>query len=287
MCWQRAYAPRVPLLRTFGGLAVVLIALAALATPAGALDAVAFPAKGPPGAPVTITVGSCPAGTTDSAAVRFRAAGGAAPPFDPSDTSLTVASTSGGGADVDVTIPIDATAGQYVFDVFCVSEGGGVTDGPETIPFEVALLPVTVTPGQGPVGTSITVTGSGCPTGTTDQVFVRILGASDDVPPFDPNETNQFHTGPNPDGSFSISFAVPGNAPEGENAVDTFCISEGGSVLAGPGHGVFVVTTATTSQGDDDLPTTGSASPSLAIAGIALALLGLAFVRRARSHART
>jgi len=259
--------------------AIVVLALTASATAAGAVDAVPLPMKGPPGAPVAITVSGCPAGTTDSVAARLRAAGGTPPPFNTSE-QYTTAQTSGGGATINFRIMISVTPGSYVFDVFCVSEGGSVTDGPKTVPFEVALLPVSVTPNQGPAGTTITVTGSGCPVGTTDQVFVRIAGASDEVAPFDAGASNQFHTNPNPDGSFSITFAVPLSSPLGENAVESFCISEGGSVLAGPGFGVFNVSET------GELAETGSTATPLTITGAALVLLGLALARVLGRRAR-
>jgi hypothetical protein len=237
-----------------------------------ALEAVPLPMTAPPGAPVEVNVSDCPTGTTDSAAIRFRAAGGAAPAFDPSEEGLTVEQISGGGGTIDFLVPTSTTPGNYVFDVFCVSEGGGVTDGPETVPITIAVNRVTVSPGSGPAGTQVTASGSGCPTGTTDQVFIRVRGASDDVPPFDAAEPNQFHGLPNPDGSYSVSFAIPANAPLGENAVESFCISEGGSVLAGPGFGVFVVEQA-------EHPRTGRATRGAMVVAISCIVLGFAMSR--------
>ena len=41
---------------------------------------------------------------------------------------------------------------------------------------------------------------------TTDQVIVRVSGASDQLSPFDPSSPNIFPTSVNPDGSFSVAF---------------------------------------------------------------------------------
>jgi LPXTG-motif cell wall-anchored protein len=267
--------------RASRALVVVCFATIAVTLPstAHALEAVPLPMTAPPGATVQVNVSDCPTGTTDSAAFRFRAAGGTAPAFDPSETGLTVKQISGGGGTIDFRIPTDTQAGDYVFDVFCVSEGGGVVDGPKTVPMKVALLPLSVSPQRGPHLTQVTVNGSGCPTGTTDQVFVRISGGIYEIPPFSVNDANQFHTNPNPDGSFSLSFSIPTSLEQGENQIASFCISEGGSVLAGPGLTVFVV-----EQGE--LARTGSNTMPLAVAGFAAIAIGAFLATRRRALLR-
>ena len=79
----------------------------------------------------------------------------------------------------------------------------------------------------------MTVSGSGCPSGTTASVFARIEGASDDpVPAFDPaNPGVPLELGSG--GSFSEQFTVPAASPEGENRVWVYCVSEGGEPMAG------------------------------------------------------
>jgi hypothetical protein len=262
-------------------------AVAVVVTTAGAaaaVDAVPLPMKGPPGANVGVNVTNCPAGTTESIAVRFRGAGGTAPPFDAAEAGVVVVPATQPTVMVPFRVPTDTASGAYAFDVFCLGAGNAVVDGPATIPFEVALLPVSVTPNQGPLGTHITVSGSGCPTGVTDVVAVRIEGASDDVAPWDPAAPDafRFSAPPAADGSFSIAFAVPSDLPLGENSVQVFCISEGGSNLAGPGFGLFIVTetTAVTSP----LPRTGGDSAGLILAGVALLFVGMLSVRATRSR---
>ena len=239
---------------------------------AAAVDAVPLPMKGPPGADVGVNVTNCPAGTTETIAIRFRVAGGAALPFDPAEPGLVVVPATQPTVVVPFRVPIDTNPGAYAFDVFCLGAGNTVVDGPATVPFEVALLPVSVTPNQGPLGTHITVSGSGCPTGVTDVVAVRIEGASDQVAPWDPAAPDafRFSAPPAADGSFSIAFAVPSDLPLGENSVQVFCISEGGSNLAGPGFGLFIVTESTVAT--SPLPRTGgnSAAPDRRRRGAAL-----------------
>jgi len=251
---------------------------------AAAVDAVPLPMKGPPGANVGVNVTNCPAGTTETIAIRFRIAGGAALPFDPAEPGLIVVPATQPTVVVPFRVPIDTNPGAYAFDVFCVGAGNTVVDGPATVPFEVALLPVTVTPNQGPVGTHITVSGSGCPTGGTDVVVVRIEGASDDVAPWDPAAPDafRFSAPPAADGSFSIAFAVPSDLPLGENSVQVFCISEGGSNLAGPGFGLFIVNESTVAT--PPLPRTGGNSAGLIVAGAALLFVGVLCVRATNSR---
>jgi hypothetical protein len=258
-------------LRLVSGLLILGGWVVAGAVPASAAVSVAVvPMKGPPGAPVSMQVSTCPTGTTDSVAARFRPAAATPPPFDPSDSSLAVVAVdSAGGAELDLRIPIDAAPGQYAFDAFCVSEGGGVVDGPVTVPFEVANMQLNVSPRDVAGGDTVSVSGSGCPTGTTDQVFIRTHGASDDVAPFDPADANQVGVPVASDGSFSTTLTVPADAPAGENAVEAFCISEGGSPLAGPAFGVFIV---------GELAVTGNATFVLSGIGLAMLALGGLFV---------
>ena len=267
----------------YGGLLAVAAALVVTtAGAAGAVDAVPLPMKGPPGANVSVNVTNCPAGTTETIAVRLRIASSSPLPFDPAEPGVVVVPATEPTVVVPFRVPIDANPGAYAFDVFCLGAGNTVVDGPATVPFEVALLPVRVTPNQGPLGTQITVSGSGCPTGVTDVVAVRIEGASDDVPLWDPAAPDafRFSTPPAADGSFSIAFAVPSDLPPGENSVQVFCISEGGSNLAGPGFGLFIVTEGTVSTAP--LPRTGGYSAGLFVAGTALVLVGLLYTRGAR-----
>ena len=177
----------------YGGLLAVAAALVVTtAGAAGAVDAVPLPMKGPPGANVSVNVTNCPAGTTETIAVRLRIASSSPLPFDPAEPGVVVVPATEPTVVVPFRVPIDANPGAYAFDVFCLGAGNTVVDGPATVPFEVALLPVRVTPNQGPLGTQITVSGSGCPTGLTDIVAVRIEGASDDVPLWDPAAPDAF-----------------------------------------------------------------------------------------------
>jgi hypothetical protein len=265
---------------------LLAFAAAVVVTTAGAaaaVDAVPLPMKGPPGANVGVNVTNCPPGTTESIAVRFRSTGGAVPPFDAAESGLVVVPATQPTVVVPFRVAIDTASGAYAFDVFCLGAGNAVVDGPATVAFEVALLPVNVTPNQGPLGTHITVSGSGCPSGVTDVVAVRIEGASDDVAPWDPTAPDafRFSAPPTADGSFSIAFAVPSDLPLGENSVQVFCISEGGSNLAGPGFGLFIVTEATAVT--SPLPRTGD-SAGLVVAGVVLLVVGVLSVRATRSR---
>ena len=249
---------------------------------AAAVDAVPLPMKGPPGANVDVNVTNCPTGTTEAIAVRLRIASGSALPFDAAEPGVVVVPATEPTVVVPFRVPIENQPGAFAFDVFCLGAGNTVVDGPATVPFEVALLPVNVTPNQGPLGTWITVSGSGCPTGLTDVVAVRIEGASDDVPRWDPAAPDafRFSAPPAADGSFSIVFAVPSDLPLGENSVQVFCISEGGSNLAGPGFGLFIVNEETVATAPS--PRTGGSSTGLILTAVVLLFVGLLYIRAAR-----
>jgi hypothetical protein len=152
------------------------------------------------------------------------------------------APAEGGAATLQIRIPTDATLGSWTATASCLDAGGDVVDGPVTAEFTVANFPLlTIEPGTGPAGTTVTVSGTGCPTGVSDSVFVRIAGASDDpVPAFDPDTPGtplQLSTG----GSFTGTLTVPADSPDGENQVWAYCVSEGGSAVGGPIVGVFIV----------------------------------------------
>jgi hypothetical protein len=277
--------------RALGFVGVCGFALVIGMSPAHAQEvgAQVLPFKGPPGAPVSVQVSNCPDGTANIAVRPERPAGEPSPAFDPNEAGLSIlAADETGSATFALTIePVIKPEGEYVFDVFCVDAGNNVLGDPLATSFELANLPLAVDPSTGPVGTNVTVTGGGCPVGTTDQVFIRISGASDQLTPFDPGNPGQFSTAPNADGTFSLSFAIPNDLPEGENQVESFCVSEGGSNLAGPGLTVFVVTTPTPTPAPAPLPRTGGDTRALPLAlGLLLAggaLSSLSLVgRRAR-----
>lgn len=256
--------------------AAVVVWVLAAAPAAWAADLVVLPFKGPPGAPVHLFATGCPAGTV-TVAFAFRPASQTGPVFDPAQVLFRVPAPEG-DATVELErspIPLDAAPGQYAYDAFCLDQSGQVLDGPATTPFEVAVLPLTVTPNAGPVGTRVTVTGGGCPVGTTDSAFVRIHGASDQIPPFDPADPGQFGAPIMPDGSLRVSFTVPRGLPDGENAIEAFCVSEGGSALAGPGFAVFVVSGGLA-------PTGFGLGTGLLPVGAAAVLAGLGLVVLAR-----
>ena len=172
-------------------------------------------------------------------------------------------------------MPTDAAAGTWTAEASCRDANGDVVDGPVTAEFTVASFQLlTIDPSTGRAGSTVTVSGSGCPTGTTASVFARTEGASDDpVPAFDqenPGTALELGSG----GSFSGRFTVPADAPEGENRVWVYCVSEGGEPMAGPIVGVFVV--------DNSLPPTGAGVAPLLLAAVVIIAVGLALQVPAR-----
>jgi hypothetical protein len=205
------------------------------AAPVAALDNVVLPFTVAPGAFVEVNVTSCPVPATATAAAEVGPTGGAI-------VEQASAPAEGGAATLQIRIPTNATLGSWTATASCLDAGGDVVDGPVTAEFTVADFPLlTIEPSTGPAGTTITVSGTGCPTGVSDSVFVRIAGASDDpVPAFDPDTPGtplQLSTG----GSFTGTLTVPADSPDGENQVWAYCISEGGSAVGGPIVGVFIV----------------------------------------------
>jgi hypothetical protein len=216
------------------GVAVLAFGVLA-ATPVAALDNVVLPFTVPPGAFVEVNVTSCPVPATATAAAEVGPAGGAV-------VEEASAPADDGAATLVVRIPTDAALGTWTATASCLDANGAVVDGPVSADFTVANFPLlTIAPRAGPAGTTITVSGSGCPTGVSDSVFVRIAGASDDpIPAFD-RDTPGTPLQLAPGGSFTGTLMVPGDSPEGENQVWAYCISEGGSAVGGPIVGVFVV----------------------------------------------
>jgi hypothetical protein len=254
-----------------GGGFVVLITLAG--APVAAVDNVTLPFVVSPGSFVEVNVTSCPVPATTTAVARLRPEGGAVEVEATGDAS-------GGGAELQALIPIDATLGTWTAEASCLDANGDVVDGPVTAEFTVARFePLTIEPRTGRSGSSITVSGAGCPTGTTESVFARIEGASDDpVPAFDQaNLGTALELGSG--GSFSGPFTVPADSPEGENRIWVYCVSEGGEPMAGPIRGVFVV--------DNSLPPTGRFLSPVVLAGLVAVGLGLVLHLPARRRSRT
>jgi hypothetical protein len=267
-----AYARDVRALKPIVGAGVAsFIALAGASV--AAVDNVTLPFTVSPGSFVEVNVTSCPVPATATAMARLGPAGGAFELEATGDASI-------GGAELVVLIPIDATLGVWTAEASCLDGNGDVVDGPVTAEFTVATFePLTIEPRTGRAGTTVTVSGSGCPTGTTASVFARIEGASDDpVPAFDqtnPGTALELATG----GSFSGPFLVPADSPEGENRIWVYCVSEGGEPMAGPIRGVFVV--------DNSLPPTGSTVAPFVVAGIIAVALGVAVQIAAHRKSRT
>jgi hypothetical protein len=240
------------------GAAAAFIALAGAS--AAAVDNVTLPFTVSPGSFVEVNVTSCPVPGTSTAVARIAPEGGAI------EVEVT-GDASGGAAELQALLPTDAAVGTWTAEASCLDANGDVVDGPVTAEFTVATFALlTIDPRTGPAGSTVTVSGAGCPTGTTESVFARIEGASDDpVPIFD-----QANTGTplvlGSGGSFSGRFTVPTNSPEGENRVWVYCVSEGGEPMAGPIVGVFVV--------DNSLPPTGAPLVPLILAGLIAVAFG-------------
>ena len=241
-----------------GGIAVLV---AIVSAPVSAVDNVTLPFTASPGSFVEVNVTSCPVPDTATAVARLAPEGGAVQVEVSGDASS-------GGAELQALLPTDAALGTWTAEASCLDANGDVVDGPVTAEFTVATFGLlTIDPRTGRAGTTVTVSGSGCPTGTTASVFARIEGASDDpVPAFDqanPGVPLELGSG----GSFSGRFPVPAASPEGENRVWVYCVSEGGEPMAGPIVGVFVV--------DDSLPPTGAPLVPLVLAGLVAVAIGL------------
>jgi hypothetical protein len=249
-----------------GGGVAAFIAFASF--PAAAVDNVTLPFTVSPGSFVEVNVTSCPVPETATAVAQLAPQGGAVQVEVSGDAAS-------GGAKLQALLPTDAALGTWTAEASCLDANGDVVDGPVTAEFTVASFQLlTIDPSTGRGGNTVTVSGSGCPTGTTASVFARIEGASDDpVPAFDqenPGTALELESG----GSFSGRFTVPADAPEGENRVWVYCVSEGGEPMAGPIVGVFVV--------DDSLPPTGAVVAPLLLTAVVIIAVGLALQLPAR-----
>ena len=242
-----------------GGGVAAFVAL--VSAPVAAVDNVTLPFTVSPGSFVEVNVTSCPVPGTATAVARLAPEGGAVQVEVNGDAS-------GGAAELEALLPTDAALGTWTAEASCLDANGDVVDGPVTAEFTVATFELlTIDPRTGPAGTTATLSGSGCPTGTTASVFARIEGASDDpVPAFDQaNAGVALELGSG--GSFSGRFTVPANSPEGENRIWVYCVSEGGEPMAGPIVGVFVV--------DNSLPPTGAPLVPMVLAGLVAVAIGL------------
>jgi hypothetical protein len=242
------------------GAAAAFVALAG--APVLAVDNVTLPFTVSPGSFVEVNVTSCPVPATATAVARLAPQGGAVQVEVDGDAS-------DGAAELQALLPTDAALGIWTAEASCLDASGNVVDGPVTAEFTVATFALlTIEPRTGPAGSTVTVSGSGCPTGTTESVFARIEGASDDpVPAFDqtnPGTPLTLGSG----GSFTGRFSVPADSPEGENRIWVYCVSEGGEPMGGPIVGVFVV--------DNSLPPTGAPLAALMLAGLVAVVIGAA-----------
>lgn len=259
------------LLRTLAIAGVAALAMPASITHAASGDVV--PYRVPPGGMVSIDIFGCASGTT-AVVIDIGPEGGAALLDD-------AAAAVDGAAHFDERVPIDASNGSYVVRVWCKNDDATTIDTAE-LTFEVATLSLQLSRSAGPVGSAFTVSGSGCPTGVTDRVFAFIDGAGDDQPVWDPSRQDGASALPEVDGSFTVPMRVPASAPLGENLVSVYCVSEGGSALAGPFLSTFIVTEA-----DAVVPATGA--PTMMIVWLATGLLaaGMVLLTARRSIART
>jgi hypothetical protein len=242
-----------------GGGTAVFVAL--VSAPVFAVDNVTLPFTVSPGSFVEVNVTSCPVPDTATAVAQLAPEGGVVQVEVSGDASS-------GAAELQALLPTDAALGTWTAEASCLDANGDVVDGPVTAEFTVATFGLlTIDPRTGRAGTTVTVSGSGCPTGTTASVLARSEGASDDpVPAFDqanPGVPLELGSG----GAFSGPLTVPANAPEGENRVWVYCVSEGGEPMAGPIVGVFVV--------DNSLPPTGAPLVPLVLAGLFATAIGL------------
>ena len=242
---------------------LAIAGVAALAMPASPAHAAAtgtvLPYRVPPGGIVTIDTFDCAAGTT-TVVIDIAPQGGAAI-LDDSAAAVD------GAAHFVERMPIDATAGMYDVRIMC-KDLDATTIDTGSIPFEVAVLGLRVTPAAGPVGTTIHITGGGCPIGVTDRVFAFIDGIGDDQPVWDPTRTDGTSVVNEPDGSFSIWMTVPARLSLGDNDITVYCVSEGGSALAGPFRHGFQVT-------EGVIPPTGATPMLLLWSAIGLTCAGV------------
>lgn len=283
--WLRAYDAGVR--RILLGAAICTAAAVAAVlgsvSQAWAASVTIAPVTGPQRAPVSLLVRCVP--DAASLAVQLRPASESAPTtYDPSKDLFPPIAHDGrepGVFVVDTEIPLETPDGSVTFDVFCLDASNALVDGPASASFEVARLPLQITPDEGGPGTRVTVTGGGCPAGSTI-VFVRVGGAEDQIAPFDPEQPGQFTAPVATDGTFTVSFQMPRDLASGEISVQSFCATEpaeGPPVpTAGPGFAVFVLA---------ELPPSGASPAALVMAGTGLMLVGLAMQRLATGRAIT
>jgi len=230
-------------LKAIAGTGVVAV-VGFLAVPAASATVVGItPQLVPPGAQIEVKVVDCPLPQTVQARASLSPKAGAEAAFN------VGAVDSSGSATLVVRLPIDASPGAWTATGSCHDAAGASVGTPATADFSVAQLSqLTVQPKTLRAGTNVTVTVTACPT-NTDSAFANTVGASDSPTPL----FDLTHPGTRLSRVTGLTFrgvlAVPANAPVGENLVFVYCVGEGGSPLAGPFHGVFIV--------DNSLPATG------------------------------
>ena len=140
-----------------------------LSSPAAAVDNVTLPFSVPRGALVEVNVTSCPVPATVTAVARVGPAGGA--------VEVEVNGDASSGAAVLVAhVPIDAALGTWAAEASCLGADGDVVDGPVRAEFEVVAFELlTFEPRTGAAGSVVTVSGTGCPSGTTESAFAGSL----------------------------------------------------------------------------------------------------------------
>jgi hypothetical protein len=251
---------------------VAFLAAAVFTTPASTLAAgtatgQVLPEVVPPGAAISIDVFNCPAPATTTIGIEILPQGGVGF-LDDSAAAVD------GAAMFEEQLPIDAAPGPYTVRIFCKDTDATTIDTGE-LTFTVSTLGLQLSKSSGPVGTSVTVTGAGCPLGRTEFVALWFEGASDETPVWDP-QRDGFVGMHNEDGTFAITFTVPSDAVLGENLISVWCVSEGGSALTGPFLTTFTVT-------ESMVPETGVAQWPLVLTGAALLLAGMTLRRVSRT----
>jgi hypothetical protein len=253
-----------------------------LVLPSSTVHAVAgwvYPFVTPPGSMVDVQVRECAAGTT-TVVIAISPVGGAAVLDQSAPANVD------GNARFAVRLPVDLTPGPHQVTVACMDDQATTIDS-AVIPFEVAVLPVSVSPSSGPPGTTVTISGSGCPA-SANVVVAKIAGASDDPPVYDQSWTGPAGS-PNADGSFVLTQQVPLTAPSGQNQVIVFCVLAGFPPLplAGPGFAVFNVTDgANEGNGGNGgtIPKTGTSAAAVTAAACVVLATGVGLI--ALSHRR-
>ncbi|MGW8781409.1 hypothetical protein ACWGNM_25600 [Streptomyces sp. NPDC055796] len=134
-----------------------------------------------------------------------------------------VTADAGGEFETEVTVPADAAAGSHEITALCTVNSKLRATADFEVTANTGPTDLALEPAEGPVGTSVAVTGSGfdgCTTDSGEAGAVTLAWDGNPLPDVAPPET------PVDGGAFTAEFAVPSDAQPSDHTVTATCAGD-------------------------------------------------------------